>query len=264
MLEDLKILSEEYTRETRDRASRGYQGSAMRASPGLGLPDKSVGVSYLDSQTNRRREESNFPDPYLDSRYSSQPVYTSAASQSGFPSTAGGYPDGSRYPSQAQGYSQGPGPGYQPGPGYPPGYGSGGSYPSPSGHSAASSYVNAGYTATAGRPGIPNDQNYTYAEQAGEYPNQGYSVRQPGPYAGGPQTREPRAASGYPFVSSPQDGSMRAPIDGYDPYSPGMVQPQPGRGAPYAPSRGTPVYDPPLQSRDGYMREPIREERRRR
>ena len=272
MLEDLKDLSEDYIRETREMTSRGYQGSPMRASPGVGLPNKSVGVPYRESQTSRRRDQDTaMQDPYvLESRYASQPGYSSAGSQSGYPSTASGYPDSSRYPSsQPPGYP--PGAGYSTGSGYPPGYSQGGSYPSPSGYQAASSYVTAGYPATAGRPGIPVDQNYTYADQAGEYAAQGYPSRQPGPYSGGPQLRDPRAAPGYPpYVSSPQDVPMRgAPIDdrgGYDPYSQGIAQSQSGRGAPYAPSRGTPVgYDPaPPQPRDGYMREPIREERRRR
>ena len=252
MLEDLKELSDDYIRETREMTSRGYQGSPMRASPGAG------------------RQDAALQDPYvLETRFAPQPGYSSASSQSAYPSTAGGYPDSSRYPSQASGYP--PGSGYQPGSAYPPGYGpgGGGSYPSPSGYPAASSYVTAGYPATAGRPGMPSDQNYTYADQAGEYSTQGYPFKQAGAYPGGPQTRDPRAAPGYPYVSSPQDVSMRgAPIDdrGYDPYPQGIPQSQSGRGAPYPPSRGTPVgYDPPPpQPRDGYMREPIREERRRR
>ena len=268
MLEDLKDLSDDYIRETREMTSRGYQGSPMRASPGAGLPNTSVGVPYRESQTSRRQDAA-LQDPYvLETRFAPQPGYSSASSQSGYPSTAAGYPDNSRYPSQASGYP--PGSGYQPGSAYPPGYGpgGGGSYPSPSGYPAASSYVTAGYPATAGRPGITSDQNYTYADQTGEYPK-GYPFNQAGAYSGGPQTRDPRAAPGYPYVSSPQDVPMRgAPIDDrpYDPYSQGIPQSQSGRGAPYPPSRGTPVgYDPPPpQPRDGYMREPVREERRRR
>lgn len=268
MLEDLKDLSDDYIRETREMTSRGYQGSPMRVSPGVGLPNKSVGVPYRESQTSRRRDQDvAMQDPYAsEARY--QPGYSSSGTQGGYTSTAGGYPDGSRYPpSQQPGYP--PGAGYPAGSGYPPGYGQGGSYPSPSGYPAASSYVTAGYPATAGRPGIPGDQNYIYAEQASDYSAQGYPSRQPGPYPGGPQPRDPRAAPGYPYVSSPQDVPMRGvPIDdrGYDPYPQGAPQSQSGRGAPYVPSRGTPVgYEPPPpQPRDAYMREPIREERRRR
>ena len=261
MLEDLKDLSEDYIRETREMTSRGYQGSPMRASPGVSLPNKSVGVPYRESQTSRRRDqEIAMQDSYVqEARYTSQAGYSSAAPQSGYPSTAAGYPDPSRYPpSQAPGYPSGAG--YQALAGYPQGYPQGGSYPSPSGYPAASSYVTAGYPATAGRPGIPSDQNYIYADQGSEYPGQGYPSRQPGTYPGGPQQRDPRAAPGYPYVSSPQDVSMHGTtIDdrGYDPYIQGMPQSQSGRGAPYAPSRGTPVgYEPPPpQPRDsGYRR----------
>lgn len=262
MLEDLKDLSEDYVRENREMTRRGYQGSPMRASPVVASPNKVSGVPYGESQTSRRQDAA-LQDPYtMESRYNSQPGYSAAPPQGGYPSTASGYPEPSRYPpSQAPGYP--PGSAYPPGSGYPPGYPQGAGYPPPAGYPSTSAYAASGYPATAGRP-IPNDQNYTYASQAGDYPPQDYQYGRPGAYPSGAQPRDPRAPSGYPYVSSPQDVPMRGPPidDRYDPY-PQAMPPQSGRGH-YVNARGTPVYDPPPpQPRDGFIREPVRDDRRR-
>ena len=265
MLEDLKDLSEDYIRENREVTRRGYPGSLMRASPVAALPNKSLGIPYGESQTSRRQDAA-LQDPYAAERqYAPQSAYTLAPTQGGYPSTANGYPDQSRYPpSQALGYPQGSG--YPPVSGYPQGYPQGAGYPSPSAYAPVSGYTSSGYPATAGRPGIPSEA-YPYVDQPGDYPSQGQPYRQPGQYPGAPQGRgDPRSASAYPYVSSPQDVPMHgAPIDErYDSYVQTMPQSQSGR-APYVTSRGTPVYDPPPpHPRDGYIREPIREERRRR
>lgn len=265
MLEDLKDLSEDYVRENREMARHGYQGSLKPVSPVGARPNQSAGVPYGESQTSRRQDAA-VQDPYvLETRYAPQPGYSSAPSQGGYPSAGTGFPDGSKYPlTQAPGYP--PVPGYPPSrDGYPPGYGQGPGYPSASGYPVVSGYASAGYPATAGRPGMPNEQNYTYADQAGEYSSQGYQYGRAGAYPGGAPPRDPRAAPGYPYVSASQDAPMRgAPIDErYDAYVQSMPQSQPGRG-PFVTSRGTPVYDPPPQPRDGYpIREPIRDDRRR-
>lgn len=247
MLEDLKDLSEDYIRENREVTRRGYPG-----------------IPYGESQTSRRQDAA-LQDPYAAERqYAPQPAYTLAPTQGGYPSTSNGYPDPSRYPPQALGYPQGSG--YPAVSGYPPGYPQGAGYPSPSAYAPVSGYPSSGYPATAGRPGIPSEA-YSYADQPGDYPSQGQPYRQPGPYPGGAQARgDPRSASGYPYVSSPPDVSMHgAPIDDrYDSYV--QTMPQTSSSRAYVGSRGTPVYDPPPpHPRDGYnIREPIREERRRR
>ena len=264
MLEDLKDLSDDYIRENREVTRRGYPGSLTQASPTAALPNVSVGIPYGESQTSRRQDAALQDSYAVERQYAPQPAYTMAPSQGGYPSTANGYSEQSRYPpSQAPGYPQGSG--YS-GSGYPPGFPQGAGYPSPSAYAPVSGYPSSGYPATAGRPGIPSE-NYPYAEQPGDYATQGQVYRQPGPYPGGAQARDPRQAAGYPpYVSSPPDVPMRgAPIDDrYDPYQT-MPQNPPGRGA-FATSRGTPVYDPPPHPhpRDGYTREPIREDRRRR
>lgn len=262
MLEDLKDLSDDYIRENRDMARRGYPGSLMQASPMAALPNKSVGIPYEESRT-RARQDAALQDPYAAERqYAAQPAYTLAPTQGGYPSTANGYPDPSRYPpSQAPGYSSDSG--YSSSSGYPQGYPQAAGYPSPSGYPPVSNYPSSGYPASAGRPGMPSE-SYVYPDQPGGYP-QGQQYRQPPAYPSGVQPRDSRSVPGYPYVSSPQDVPMRAPMDDrYDPYVPSMPQSQSGRPA-YITSRGTPVYDPPPpHPRDGFSREPIREERRRR
>ena len=266
MIEDLQNLSEDYVSENQQMRSRGYQGSPLRAEPVAGIPNQTAEIPYKDSNTSRRQDAGLTSDPYAqEARYVQQPVYSSAISQTGYPSTAGGYPSGPGYPpSQVPGYP--PTSGYPPqgsaypqGSGYPPqtGY-----PPQGAGYPPASGYAAAGYPATAGRPGNPNDMNYTYAEQAGDYTSQSYPYRQVGPYPGGAQARDPRSTAGYPYVTSPQDVAMRGSAidERYDSYSQSIPA---GRGF-AAPSRGTATgYDPP-QPRDGFAREPIRDERRRR
>ena len=246
---------------------RGYQGSPMRASPVAGIPNQNPEVSYKDSNASRRQDPPLLGDHYSQDRYVQPPVYSSAISQPGYPSPAGGYPPGPNYPPSSV-------PGYPPTSGYPqqsPAYPQSSSYPSQSiyppqgaGYPPASGYTATGYSATAGRPGNPNDMNYTYADQTGEYSSQGYPYRQVGAYAGGSQARDPRAAAGYPYVTSPPDVAMRGSAidERYDSYGQSIPA---GRGGFPAPSRGTPTgYDPPPQPRDGFAREPIRDERRRR
>lgn len=279
MIDDLQILSEEWVSENRDLSRRGYEGSPMPSSPVAGLPNEVPGVPYPQSQTSRRSDRSDpslagtQESPYMDNRYAPQPPYSSATGQPGYTPTSS-YQQGPNYPPpQAPGYPATPGyaqvPGYQPNPTYPQGtaYQSGPVYPTASGYSAP------GYPAPVGRTGNPNDQNYTYDT---EYSNQGYQYRQPGAYPSGAQPRDPRAdprtdprlaASGYPYVSSPQDTTMRGTAidDRYGPYGQSMPTTQAGRGYP-TPARGTPTgaYDPPPQPRDGFDREPVRDERRRR
>jgi len=267
MIEDLQNLSEDYVSENQQMRSRGYQGSPMRASPVASIPNQSLEIPYKDSKTSQRQDAVLTRDPYAqDARYIQQPVYSSAISQAGYPSTAGGYPPGPNYPpSQVSGYP--PTSGYPPqgtvypqSSGYPP---QAGYPPQGTGYPTASGYAAAGYPATVGRPGNPNDMNYTYAEQTGDYSSQGYPYRQMDAYPSGAQAREPRSAPGYPYVASSQDVPMRGSAidERYDSYSQSIPA---GRGGFPAPSRGTPTgYDPP-QPRDGFAREPIRDERRRR
>lgn len=278
MIDDLQILSEEWVSENRDLSRRGYEGSPMRSSPVAGLPNEVPGVPYQQSQASRRSDRSDptLPgsqeSPYMDNRYIPQPAYSSATGQAGYTSTSG-YPPGSNYPPpQAPGYSSTPGyaqvAGYQPSPAYPQGT----AYPSGHVYPTASGYATPGYPAPVGRTGNPNDQNYTYDT---DYSSQGYQYRQPGAYPSGAQPRDPRAdprtdprlAAGYPYVSSPQEPSMRGAAidDRYGAYGQSMPTAQAGRGGFPTPARGAPTggYDPP-QPRDGFDREPVREERRRR
>ncbi|CAL8577201.1 hypothetical protein XPA_003045 [Xanthoria parietina] len=268
MIESLQSLSQDYEREKREMNSRGYKD-----------------ISYSASRT---RERQDAMDPYeQDARYPPQGRYSEMYPEQ-YPEMYGdkypekypekypdsrlppgyvlpnGYPPGSGYPpSQAPGYP--PSTGYPASAGYPAGspYPPGANYTPTSGYPPSSGYVTSGYP-TSSMPGGRNEPNYIYTDQPGEYPPSGYSYQQPGTYAGGPQAN-PRTAGAYPYVTSPQDPTLRgATMDdrGYDLYSQQMASGQPGRGGYPVPSRGTPTqYDPP-QPRDGFNRaEP---ERRRR
>ncbi|KAL8767815.1 MAG: hypothetical protein Q9209_005809 [Squamulea sp. 1 TL-2023] len=286
MIESLKSLSQDYEREKRDMNSRGYKGSPMRASPSAALPNQSLDIPYSASRT---RERQDAIDPYeQDPRYAPPGRYSDMYPEQypekypekypeQYPDSRlppgyvmpSGYPPGSGYPpSQVPGYPSSTG--YPASSGYPAGspYPQGSIYPPTSGYPPSSGYVAPGYTSTS-MPGGRNEPNYIYTDQSGEYPPSGYSYQQPSGYAGGPQVN-PRTAGAYPYVTSPQDPSLRGvTMDdrGYELYSQQIAAGQPGRGYP-APSRGTPTqYDPPpprdpQPPRDGFPRaEP---ERRRR
>lgn len=286
MIESLQSLSQDYEREKREMNSRGYKGSPMRASPSAALPNQSPDISY---STSRTRERQDTIDPYeQDTRYPPPGRYSEMYPEQ-YPEMYGekypeqypekypdsrlapgyvmpnGYPPGSGYPpSQVPGYP--PSTGYPASSGYPAGspYPPGANYPPTSGYPPSSGYVAPGYPSTSSMPGGRNEPNYIYTDQPGEYPPSGYSYQQPSAYAGGLQAN-PRTAGAYPYVTSPQDPTLRGTTmddRGYDLYSQQMASGQPGRGGYPVPSRGTPTqYDPP-QPRDGFNRaEP---ERRRR
>lgn len=278
MIDDLQMLSEAWVSENRDLSRRGYEGSPMRSSPVAGLPNHDSGVPYPQSQASRRSDRADPPlpsslDTYIDNRYPPQPSsYTTSSVNPSYTSTSGYPAPPPNYPTpQVSGY---PSSGYAPVPGvyqqnapYPqaPVYQTGSGYPSSSGYSAPV------YPAPVGRTANPNDQNYTY--DTGEYSTPGYQYRQQGAYPTGAPPRDPRAdpradpRSGpnpnYPYVSSPQDATMRGTaMDERYAYGQSMPTSQAGRGGFPTPARGTPTggYDPP-QPRDGFERET---ERRRR
>ncbi|KAI4200922.1 MAG: hypothetical protein LQ350_003608 [Teloschistes chrysophthalmus] len=286
MIEDLKMLSQDYEREKREMNIRGYKGSPMRTSPSAPLPNHSPDLPYARSKT---REHHDATDPYeSEARYVSSSRYPSDMYAESYPENysdnrmpanyamSSGYPSGSGYPpSQAPGYPSSSG--YPSASTYPAGstYPQGTNYPPTSGYPPSSGYMAPGYTSTSGIPGNRNEPNYTYAELPGEYPSSGYPYQQSGVYPGGSQAN-PRTAGAYPpYVTSAQEAALRGvTMDdrGYDMYGGQMVSSQPGRSGFPAPSRGTPtLYDPPqprdgfAQPRDGFARaEPAREERRRR
>lgn len=274
MIDDLQTLSEAWVTENRDLSRRGYEGSPMRSSPVAGLPNQDSGVPYPQSQASRRSDRADpslasSQDPYLDNRYPPQPPYTSGSVNPSYTSTSGYQPPPPNYPTpQVSGYPSGYAPvpgGYQQNAPYPqaPVYQTGSVYPSSSGYSAP------GYPAPVGRTANPNDQNYTY--DTGEYSNPGYPYRQQGAYPAGAPARDPRSdsradprsAPNYPYVSSPQDTTMRSTaMDERYAYGQSIPAGQPGRGGFPTATRGTPTggYEPP-QPRDGFERET---ERRRR
>lgn len=241
----------------------------------VGLPNQDPGVPYPQSQASRRsdRSDSSLPgsqDPYTDGRYLPPTPYSSGGVNPSYTPTAGFQPPPNYPTQQIGGYPQsGYAPvsgGYQQNPTYPPVsvYQQTGSlYPSSSGYSAP------GYPAPVGRTANPNDQNYTY--DSGEYSNLGFQYRQQGGYSTGapprdpradPRTADPRTAANYPYVSSPQETTMRGTaLDERYGYAQTIPTVQAGRGAFPTPARGTPTgYDPP-PPRDGFDRET---ERRRR
>ena len=253
--------------ENRNLSRRGYEGSPMRAFSATGHPNEVSGVPYTQSQTSRRSDReisvANSQDTYSSDPYAQQPAY-SASAQSGFTPNAG-YPPGSNYPSsQVPGYSSVQG--YPQVPGYPVGsaYPQGSGYPSGSSYSATSGYSAPGYPATVARAA---ESNYTY--DPADYPNSNYQYRQQGAYTSGTRPgdprADPRAASGYPYVSSSSDVSVRGvAADRYDSYGQpiGLGPAQSGRAGFPAPTRGPPTgYDPPQPMDGGYRGEP---ERRRR
>ncbi|KAL8693764.1 MAG: hypothetical protein Q9218_001460 [Villophora microphyllina] len=284
MIDDLKMLSQDYEREKREMNSRGYKGSPMQASPSAPLPNHSPDLPYAKSRTRERQDASDpyesearyvpssrypdmygepYPDNYSDSRMpSNYPMSSAYPPGSGYaPSQAPGYPSSTGYPSASS---------YPAGSTYPQGT----NYPPTSAYPPSTGYMAPGYTTTSGIPGNRNEPNYTYAELPGEYPPSGYPYQQSSVYSGGSQAN-PRTAGAYPYVTSSQDPALRGvTMDerGYDMYGGGMVSSQPGRSGFPAPSRGTPtLYDPP-QPRDGYPQpregfarpEPARDDRRRR
>ncbi|KAL9612662.1 MAG: hypothetical protein Q9167_002744 [Letrouitia subvulpina] len=262
MIEDLKKLSREYERERREMSSRGYQD-----------------VSYMDSRT---RERHDAVEPYDSStRYVYQDSYHPDQYRERFPEgrlppgylpSGGGHQTGSNYSSQNPSYPSGTV--YPPNAAYPPGtsYPQGTTYPLvTAAYPSSSGYVTSGFPSTTGIPGARNEPNYIYTEQSGDYPNSGYSYQQQGTYPTSTQGREPRSAANFPYVTLPQDSSMRGIVDDRDyaaMYNQQMMPGQPGRAGHPAPSRSTPTgYEPPLQPqpRDAFGRsEPSRDDRRRR
>ncbi len=282
MIDDLQMLSDDWVSENRDLSRRGYEGSPTRSSPVANLPNEASGVPYPQSQASRRADRSVDsslqgvqdtygidPRPYVATPYSSASVQPNYTSTTGYQPTPG-YPS----PQQVSGYP--PSSGYAPVPAYPPNnaYPQGTMYPSNSVYPTASGYSAPGFAAPVGRPGNPNDQNYTY--DTGDYSNQGYQYRQQGAYPTGAPPRDPRVdpradprtAPNYPYVSAPQDVPMRVmPIDErYGPYGQSVPTTAAGRGGFPAPARGPTAggYEPP-PPRDGFdTREPVRDDRRRR
>ncbi|KAL8716387.1 MAG: hypothetical protein Q9220_000294 [cf. Caloplaca sp. 1 TL-2023] len=301
MIEDLKATSQDYERERREMNSRGYKGSPMRVSPSASLPNHSLDVPYANSRTKERQDgvgdpyaedmrypsSSRYPEKYPEmypEKYASEKytdMYPSEKYQEGrvppgyiMPS---GYASGPNYsPSQAPGYPSGTG--YPASSSYPAhSYPQGPNYPPTSAYPPSSGYVTSGYPSTSAMPGSRNEPNYIYTDPPGDYGSSSYSYQQPGVYSSASQAN-PRATSGYPYVSSAQDPSLRGmAMDEreYNLYSQQMMPGQPGRSAYPAPARGTPTqYDPP-QPREGFPpqpREPFgtsradppRDERRRR
>ncbi|KAL8653127.1 MAG: hypothetical protein Q9210_002281 [Variospora velana] len=286
MIEDLKILSQDYEREKRDMNSRGYRGSPTRASPSAALPNHHTDLPYAASKT---RERVDAMDPYeQDMRYTPQGRYPEREMYAeqypekypgkhpdrypdnlyppGY-AVPSGYAPGPNYPlSQAPGYPSASG--YPSAPGYPAGstYPQGSNYPSVSGYPPSSGYVAPGYTSTSGVPGNRAEANYIYTDPS-NYDPSGYPYQQAGAYTGGTQAN-PRTGGGYPYVTSAPDSALRGVVmdeRSYEMYSPQMMSGATGRAGFPAPSRGTPTqYDPP-QPMEGYIRgEAPRDDRRRR
>ncbi|KAL9044890.1 MAG: hypothetical protein Q9214_002004 [Letrouitia sp. 1 TL-2023] len=279
MIEDLKKLSREYEREKREMSSRGYQGSLLRASPTAAPPNHSSDMSYMDSRTRERHDAVEpydqatrfmYQDPYHPDQYRER--LPEGRLPPGYPSAGGAYQTGSNYSSQNPSYPSGTG--YPPSAAYPPGtsYPQGTTYPLVTApYPSTSGYVTSGFPSTAGIPGARNEPNYIYTEQSGDFSNPGYPYPQPGSYSTNTQGREPRAAANFPYVTSPQDSSIRGIVDDrdYAMYNQQMMSGQPGRTGHPAPSRSTPTgYDASLQPqpRDpfGSRSEPSRDDRRRR
>lgn len=277
MIDDLQMLSESWVTENRDLSRRGYEGSPLRLPPVTCLPNQDLGVPYQQSQTSRRSDRSDSSlsssqDPYMETRYPPQLPYTSGSVNPSYTPTAGYQPPPPNYPTpQGAGY---PPSGYAPVPG---GYQQNATYPQPSVYQTGSVYPSSsgysapGYPATVGRTPNPNDQNYTY--DTGEYSNPSYQYRQQGAFPAGGPPRDPRAdpradprsaAAGYPYVTSPQESTVRGPAidDRYATYGSSIPASQAGRNGFPTPARGTPTggYEP-TQPRDGFDRE---SERRRR
>lgn len=283
MIEDLKKLSREYEREKREMSSRGYQGSSLRASPTAAPPNHSSDMSYMDSRTRERHDAVEpydqatrymYQDPYHPEQYRER--QPEGRPPPGYPSPGGAYQTGSSYPSQNPNYP--PGTGYPPSAAYPPrtSYPQGTTYPLVTApYPSTSGYVTSGFPSTTGIPGARNETNYIYTEQSGEYPNLGYPYPQPGAYSTSTQGREPRSAANFPYVTQPQDSSMRSIVDDREyaaMYNQQIMSGQPGRTGHTAPSRNTPTgYEQPLQPQpqpqDPYgtsRPEPSRDDRRRR
>ena len=264
-LDDLQGLSEAYESENRQMKKRGYPGNSTKGSLMSSSPNDSVGIPYQDSEVSRRQDaslrHSDSADMMEDVYYPSQPQYTAASTQQGYPAltsssyaqpSAGGLYAGSTYPTD-------------------PSY-AGSAYPPESSYPVGSNYPNP-YPSGGARP---ND-NYTY--HGNESPrNDPY--RQPSGYAAAqrpnpgrtPDSRDPRPdprmesryapnrdttrmdhrsmqqqAQGYGYSSAPDIGA------GYAYAAP--PPPLSGRGMEsYPPPRGAPVYDP-------YRNEPVRDAR---
>ena len=114
MLADLRALSEEYTRETREMVSRGYQG-----------------IPYRETQTIRRlSQDYTLLEPPVEDPFASWPGHSVAASDSPYLCSTSHFPDGASNPSSANTYGHGPK--YPPDKTYPmhPGLPDAASYPS--------------------------------------------------------------------------------------------------------------------------------------
>ena len=92
MLADLRALSEEYTRETREMVSRGYQG-----------------IPYRETQTIRRlSQDYTLLEPPVEDPFASWPGRSTAASDSPYLCSTTHYPDGASNPSSNNTYEHGP------------------------------------------------------------------------------------------------------------------------------------------------------------
>ena len=250
-LDDLQELSEAYESENRQMKKRGYPGNLTKGSPMSSTPNDGVGIPYGESEVSRRQEaslrHSDNADMMMDDYYPSQPQYTTASTQQGYPAltssyaqSSGGLYAGSAYPTD---------PNYPVGSSYTTPYSSGSARPSDN-----YSYGNES----------PRNSNDPYRQPSGyaaaQRPNQGRTPdsRDPRPdprlearYAPGrdPARMDPRAMQqqpqGYGYSSAADIGAGYA-------YAP--PPPLPGRGMePYPPPRA-PVYDP-------YRNEPVRDVR---
>lgn len=184
MLENLRALSEEYIRGTREMTSRGYQG-----------------IPYRETQTSRRLSQDYLLEPPVEDPFASWPGYSMAGLECGYPSSTSHYPDAARNPSGANNYQHVPG--------YPP---SRLTYSMPSDLPFASSDSPAGnQTTLGGSLGLLNKQNNPYSNEAGQEQQSSPSIDWhhwvPPP---------PKLANFYPNASQPRDliaahsGSMPA------------------------------------------------------
>ena len=250
-LDDLQELSEAYESENRQMRKKGYPGNPTKGSPVSSTPNDGVGIPYENSEVSRRQDaslrHSESTDMMDDVYYPSQPQYSAASTQQGYPALTSSY-------AQSSGglYA---GPTYPTDPGYPP--------------------VGSSYTAPYSSGGARPNENYTY--QGNESPRNdpyrqapGYPTSQRPSQGRTPDARDsrqdprmdPRYASSRDSARmDPRAMPQQPPGYGYSSAAdigPGYAYAPPplsGRGMEsYQPPRA-PVYDHP------YRNEPVRDVR---
>ena len=229
---------------------RGYPGNPTKGSPVSSTPNDGVGgIPYENSEVSRRQDaslrHSDNADMMDDVYYPSQPQYTAASTQQGYPALTSSY-------AQSSG-----------------GLYAGSAYPTDPSYPVGSSYTTP-YTSGGARP---ND-NYTYGNESPRHdpyrPAPGYAPAQRPNQGRTPDSRDPRQDPRldprYPpsrdsarmdprAMQQPQQGygySTAADIGAGYAYAP--PPPLSGRGMESYPPPRAPVYDP-------YRNEPVRDVR---